>query len=347
MGFLSPPVILPYRGYGTLQEAHLNGHVLDDRRMYEAEENDRRRRNFKAMISRYMADAIPGIRVRICFEQQEKIVKTDENGYFEAVFNFRKPRTPGWHHATFEVMDKLVDYQEEREYGGEVLLVGDNSEYGLISDIDDTILVSHATQVHRKLELILTKNAKTRMPFRGVSAFYRALQSTHNEGTPGNPIFYVSSSEWNLYDFLEDFCDTQKIPKGVFMLRDLKENLWSLVKTGGGSHHHKTHKIRRILDLYDSMPFVLIGDSGQRDAEIYAEIIANYPGRILAAYIRDVSDSKRDTYVAHLSDRINEKGVDMVVVKDTAEAARHAARLGLLTKEQLSEVESAVTRSRS
>ncbi|MEJ2004200.1 MAG: DUF2183 domain-containing protein [Cyclobacteriaceae bacterium] len=340
MGFLTPPVILPYRGYGTPYEAHLNGHVLDDRRIYDADKNDRRRRNIKAMISRYMADALPGIRVRVCFEGQETVVETDENGYFEAVFHFRKPRKAGWYKAKFEPLDKLVEYQEEQEFEGEAILIDENASYGIISDIDDTILVSHATQVRRKLELVLTKNAKTRMPFLGVSAFYNALH-LHGSDSP-NPIFYVSSSEWNLYDFLEDFCDTQQIPKGVFMLKDLKENLWSLIKTGGGSHRHKANKICRVLDLYEDMKFILIGDSGQRDAEIYAEIIANYPGRILVSYIRDVSDSKRDAYVAHLSDRISERDVEMVVVKDTAEAARHAHQLGLLTAEELDQVELAV-----
>ena len=345
MGFLTPPVILPYRGYGTPHEAHLNGHVLDDRRLYEADESDRRRRNIKAMISRYMADALPGIRVRICFEGQEKIVETGDDGYFEAVFHFRKTLTAGWHKATLQVLDKLVDYQEPREITGEVLIVDDSSRFGIISDIDDTILVSHATQVFRKLELVLTRNAKTRLPFTGVESFYNALH--FHRGEPLNPVFYVSSSEWNLYDFLEDFCDTRQLPKGVFMLKDLKENIWSLIKTGGGSHRHKANKIRKILDLYEDMAFILIGDSGQRDAEIYAEIIANYPNRILVAYIRDVSDSERDTYVAHLSDRVHTQGVDMVIVRDTAEAAKHAFEMGLVDKDELKLVEEQVNLAKS
>ena len=340
MGFLTPPVVLPYRGYGTPYEAHLNGHVLDDRRLYEADPDDRRSRNFKAMLSRYMADAIPGVRVRICFMDQEKIVETDEDGYFEAIFSFRKPREAGWHPARFEVLDKLVAYQEEREFNGEVLIIDSEPRFGIISDIDDTILVSHATKIHRKLELVLTKNAKTRTPFRGVSVFYNALHL--HRGKPLNPVFYVSSSEWNLYDFLEDFCDVQGIPKGIFMLKELKEGLLSLLKTGGGSHRHKVNKIRKILDLYSDLAFVLIGDSGQHDAEIYAEIIANYPGRILVAYIRDVSKSRKDAWVAHLSDGIREKDVDMVIVRDSDEAAQHAINLGLIDADELREIHEAV-----
>ncbi len=341
MGFLTPPVILPYRGFGTTTKAYLNGHVLDDRRLYEAREKDRRTRNLKAMMSRYMADALPGVRVLICFQGKEKVVETGENGYFEAEFDFDIPLKPGWHKATFQVLDKLVSYQEPREFNEEVLLVDDSPRFGIISDIDDTILVSHATRIHRKLSLILTRNAKTRMPFDGVSTFYNALHM--HRGEPLNPVFYVSSSEWNLYDFLEDFCDTQNIPKGVFMLQDLKENLWSLLKSGGGSHRHKVKKVRRILDLYPDLAFVLIGDSGQHDAEIYAEIIANYPGRILAVYIRDVNNRSRDAYVEHLSDRAWEAGVDMVMVRDTAEAARHAYTLGLLDQNEVHDVEAAVT----
>ena len=341
MGFLTPPVILPYRGFGTIKKAYLNGHVLDDRRLYEAKEKDRRTRNLKAMMSRYMADALPGVQVLICFLGQDKVVETGDNGYFEAEFEFDTPQEAGWHKATFQVLDKLVDYQEPREFYEEVLLLDDSPRFGIISDIDDTILVSHATRIHRKLSLILTKNAKTRMPFDGVSSFYKALHL--HRGEPLNPVFYVSSSEWNLYDFLEDFCDTQQIPKGVFMLQDLKENLWSVLTSGGGSHRHKVNKVRKVLDLYPDLAFVLIGDSGQRDAEIYAEIIANYPGRILVVYIRDVSNRNRDVYVEHLSDMVREDGVDMVMVRDTGEAARHAYTLGLLDKDEVREVEAAVS----
>lgn len=332
LGLLTPPVILAYRGFGTKDRVILNGHVLDDRKLYEANTGDRRRRNFKAMISRYMANAIPDIRVQVRFNGQEAVVETDDSGYFEVVMDMDEPFSrAGWHQAEYAVLDKIVEEQEPLTTTKDVYILDQSSEYGVISDVDDTILVSHATQALRKLRLILTKNAKTRLPFAGVASFYQVLTGE----TSRNPIFYVSSSEWNLYDFLEDFCETQGIPKGPFLLQELKTNLWRLMKSGGGTHRHKIEKIRRILELFP-IDFVLIGDSGQRDAYLYAEIIKEYPGRIRSAYIRDVSKNERDEEIMQVADRISH--VEMVLVKDTAHAAEHAYRTGLISEQEMQKV---------
>jgi phosphatidate phosphatase APP1 len=311
----------------------LKGHVLDDRKLYETTSGDKKRRNFKAMISRYMANAIPDIRVQVNFLGQEQVVTTNESGYFEVWFDFSDPiKASGWHMAEYAVLDKIVEDQEPLITRKDVYILDKNATYGIISDVDDTIMVSHATQALRKLRLILTKNAKTRLPFAGVATFYRVLLA----GTAAeNPIFYVSSSEWNLYDFLEDFCKTQGIPKGPFLLQDLKTSLWKLLKSGGGTHMHKVEKIRHLLELFP-LNFILIGDSGQRDAFLYAQVIKEYPGRIQVAYIRDVSKNKRDEEILKIADDIHE--VDLVLVKDSLHAAEHAHSMGWLSYEQFLQV---------
>ncbi len=332
MGLLTPPVILPYRGYGTPSRVILKGHVLDDRKLYEAGHEDRKRRNFKAMLSRYMADALPDIRVSVSFQGQEKIVTTNETGFFEVTMEFDPPLTGnGWLNAEYTVLDKIVDDQKPMVTQKEVYILDKAAQFGIISDVDDTILISHATRTLRKMRLILTKNAKTRLPFAGVAAFYEVLAGQSRS----NPIFYVSSSEWNLYDFLEDFCETQGIPRGPFLLQELKTNLYRLLKSGGGTHRHKIEKIRKLLDLFP-LDFVLIGDSGQRDAYLYAEIIKEYPGRIKAAYIRDVSKNARDEEILKVADSV--KSVDLVLVRDTAHAAEHAYRHGLINRNDMEKV---------
>ncbi len=329
---LTPPVILPYRGYGTRSQVILKGHVLDDRKLYESDSADKKRRNFKAMISRYLANALPDIRVKIQFYGREAVVQTDESGYFEAKIDFSEPIPEcGWQQAKYTVLDQIVENQEPVTVSKGVYILDGRATFGVISDVDDTILVSHATQTLRKLRLILTKNAKTRLPFDGVATFYQVLAGEARF----NPIFYVSSSEWNLYDFLEDFCETQNIPKGPFLLQELKTNIWRLLKSGGGTHKHKIQKIRKILDMFP-IDFVLIGDSGQRDAYLYAEIIKEYPGRIKAAYIRDVSKSKKDEEIMKVADSLSE--VDMVLVRDSAHAARHAFQHGLITQPEMQRV---------
>lgn len=290
------------------------------------------------MLSRYISSPIPDVRVEISFFDQDQVVVTDEEGFFEAIFLFDVPlKVNGWQKVKYKVLDQIVDEQEEMEVEDEVYVLEENSSYGVISDVDDTILISHATKILKKFRLILTKNSKTRLPFTGVAAFYKALHTGKKEHVT-NPIFYVSSSEWNLYDFLEDFCQVRNIPKGPFLLQDLKVGLWDLIKSGGGSHYHKLEKIRHLLAVFKDIPFILIGDSGQRDSLLYAEITRQFPHRVKAIYIRNVSKSRENDRVNNLAQELKEHEVDMLLVSNTADAARHAFKKGLITKEELKHV---------
>jgi len=315
-------VIIPYISYGTSKKVYVKGHVLDDRLLYESRKGDKRKKNILAMISRYISDGIPGVRVKVTINNISAQVVTDENGLFETEPHLDNPLSDGWHIADFEVLDKIVEGQEPLNTSGDVLINAGESEFVLVSDVDDTILISHATEALKKIRLILTKNSKTRLPFTGVATFYDALKSGSND-KQNNPVFYVSSSEWNLYDFLEDFCKERKIPKGPFMLQELKTSLWKLLTSGGGTHNHKKEKIEKLMELYDHQKFLLVGDSGQRDASLYSQIAKDYPDRILSIYIRDVGKKKKAKKVNKIVESSGHE-LDLVLVKDSFEAAQHA-----------------------
>jgi phosphatidate phosphatase APP1 len=171
---------------------------------------------------------------------------------------------------------------------------------------------------------VLLGNAHTRLPFPGVAAFYRALRDGP-DGRSANPLFYVSSSPWNLYELLDELFTLRGIPAGPFLLRD-----WGLGSSGSGGHaEHKGALIRGILDAYPRLPFVLVGDSGQEDPEIYAALIRQFPGRVLAAYIRSVDPSpSRVAALRTLAAELAREGATLVVADDTLAAARHAAEKG-------------------
>nr|WP_246351064.1 App1 family protein [Deinobacterium chartae] len=180
------------------------------------------------------------------------------------------------------------------------------------------------------LRLVLLHNAYTRLPFEGVASFYAALE--RGTGEAPNPIFYVSSSPWNLYDLLEDFLEHQGIPAGPLLLKDW--SLWNLKAHTG----HKLGYIRRLLEAYPRLPFVLIGDSGERDPEIYLEAVRKHPGRFRAVYIRDVVGGVRAEVVRKIAAEVEAMGVPMLLVSDTVEAARHAESLGLILPQQVEQV---------
>ena len=211
------------------------------------------------------------------------------------------------------------------------VLVPNEARFGIISDIDDTVVRSHATSVLKMAWIVVVNNAHARLPFEGVPAFYEALRRGA-DGEVFNPIFYVSSSPWNIYDVLEDFLNVHGVPEGPIFLKD-----WS--PTVLGKHHsHKLGIIRNLLATYPDLPFVLIGDSGEHDPEIYHQVVREHPGRIRAVYIRDVTSDARDAEVHSIAAKVRRLGSEMVLVPDTAAAAEHAAEAGLVAPEAVSRV---------
>jgi len=134
---------------------------------------------------------------------------------------------------------------------------------------------------------------------------------------------------------LEDFLNVHGVPDGPLFLKD-----WSPSVLG----KHRTHKlgiIRALLGTYPELPFVLIGDSGQEDPEIYHQAVREHPGRIRAIYIRDVAAARRKVEVPAIAKEVRNLGVEMVLVPDTAAAAEHAAAKGLIAPDAVPEIQAA------
>jgi phosphatidate phosphatase APP1 len=210
------------------------------------------------------------------------------------------------------------------------------AKFGVISDIDDTVVRTQATDMLQMARIVFLNNARTRLPFEGVAGFYRALQQGAS-GQENNPIFYVSSSPWNLYDLFIEFFAFQGIPTGPILLRDL--GLSQGKRLAGGHEGHKLSKIQPLLDLYPELPFILIGDSGQKDAEIYRQVVHDYPGRILAVYIRNVSpEPERQEEIRALAQEVQAAGSQLLLAQDTLAAARHAVQHNWIATEALQAV---------
>jgi len=214
-----------------------------------------------------------------------------------------------------------------------VLTPAPTATFGVVSDMDDTVLQSEVTSFLRAARMVLLENALTRLPFPGVAAFYRALDRGAT-GAEANPIFYVSSSPWNLYDVIDGFLEAQRIPTGPLLLRD-----WDLGKLNERHTRHKGVVIREIFDTYPELPFLLVGDSGQEDPEIYTELVRERPGRVKAVYIRNVSTNpERSQRIQALAREVAEAGSTLVLADDTLAVARHAAMHGWIASEALDEI---------
>jgi len=325
-----------YRGFGNASSGTLSGRVLAYR---ERPENDPDTlwRTLQESYRRFETDEVPNVLVRASVVGGEtRETRSDEEGYF----TFELP-VPAGTEGTWLAVSLTLPEHDDAVLDGEagLTLPGAGARFGVISDIDDTVLLTRATSLLRMMRLTLLESSESRVAFPGVAAFYAAL----HEG--GNPFFYVSSSPWNLYEFLEDFMRVKGIVAGPMLLRDFGLDRDKLV---AGPHlEHKLGAIRSVLERYPELPFVLIGDSGQKDPEVYRRVAEEYPGRILAIYIRDVSEEARDRSVEQIGRALAEHGVDLLLVPDTLAAARHAAARGWLDEAALDAVRADIETERA
>lgn len=338
LGGFRPLQVVPFRSYGTARRVYVKGRVLEDKKIASATDKDTILNNLLNMYKRFESDEVAGAQLRAVIGGEVLEVTTDKEGYFVLDIHPKEPIIAEslWHNIRLELLDAPVPHDKGLVAHAEVMIPPPDAEYGIISDIDDTIVRTTATDLLAMSRTTFLNNARTRLPFAGVAEFYKSLQLGRN-GKRNNPFFYVSSSPWNLYDLLKDFLDLNKIPEGPLLLRDFGINRESV--TGGSHMSHKFKEIEQILNAYPQLNFVLVGDSGQEDPVIYQEVVRKYPDRVLAIYIRDVQLPEREKIAIDISKTLTEHKVEMVIVDNTVEAAEHAAKTGLIFTETIAAIE--------
>ncbi|WP_029036999.1 App1 family protein [Salinimicrobium xinjiangense] len=293
--------------------------------------------HLKDTYKRYETDEIPYIGIKGSFGGKEIETKTDAEGFFELKFTFEKPidYSETGNIVQLELLERKTE-NDQLKAEGHIFVPGKDPEFGVISDIDDTVMISRMNHFIEKLRLMLLNDATDRTPFPGISALLKALQ-LGSDGKGNNPLFYVSGSEWNLYDLLVNFMQYHDIPHGPLFLKDkgsgLDSGQWETEEEG-----YKQKRIRHILKTYPPLKFICIGDSGQHDPEVYQKIQEEFPDQLLGIYIRDVTPDKRDREVREIRKKVNDMGTEMELIEETFTAARHALRMSWINKDQLDNI---------
>ncbi|MBZ2206620.1 App1 family protein [Massilia soli] len=327
------PMIVPYIGFGNPGKLWVKGRVLDESIFREQHGDDSRWRNFVALYQRLESDEVAGARVRAHFQGQAYDTVSDRGGYFSFEIAPQQALPGGSHTVELE----LPDTRGPARASADVIVAPASARFGIISDIDDTVLWTNVTNKLNMALMLARSNAHTRKPFKGVAAFYRALKRGAS-GNEDNPVFYVSSSPWHLFGPLVEFLRVQGIPLGPLLLRELgMRQVFKLTSHG----NHKLEKIELILSYYPDMQFVLIGDSGEQDPEIYAEVVRRHPKQVKVIYIRNVNpDPARIDALDKLIEEVSATGTQLILAPDSVFAASHAAADGLINVDRLASVRS-------
>ena len=343
LGDDDPFEILCYRGYANATQGQLHGRVKRGSTLPPSATTDSAITNLRNTYRRVDADPVPFADIAVSWNGGSTMMKADDEGFFSGVVSGAAPLQGGdaWSVYRAELIAPQVALGKTVRATGEMLIPPMSASFGVISDIDDTVIQSSVSNFLIAARTVLLGNARTRLPFPGVAAFYRALHAGMT-GAERNPIFYVSSSPWNIYDVISEFMDLQQIPRGPILLRD-----WDIALGALSSTRHFDHKgeaIRKILGMYPRLPFILIGDTSQHDPEIYRAIVKECPGRIRAIYIRDVTRSaERSAAVQKLAQEVQASASRLVLSEDTIGAARHAVDQGWIAASALPEVEGAAS----
>lgn len=294
--------LLTYAGYRNARALRLRGRIVRYSKPLDAGEGLLTR--MRAMLAIYNSRELAGVAVRIQGYEQSHDVITDEEGYFELEMPIDKPlpATTRWEYVTVSVPNRKT---EQPAVKVPVMAPGTDQHWGIISDIDDTVVETGATNFVKNWRRVLVERPQDRLAVPGAGSLYKMIARDHV--APARPFFYVSSSPWNLYGFITEFLELNAIPHGPMFLKDYGIDSEKLV--AGGHDEHKLAAIETILAFYPAFRFLLIGDNGQRDVSIYARAVADYGERVAGVFIRDIDGSCRSGPESVLLAGIEARGV--------------------------------------
>ncbi|MEE4537277.1 MAG: phosphatase domain-containing protein [Erythrobacter sp.] len=314
------------------------------------------RRNFVAdfatMAGQYFSREVAGLPVELEYECADgtsvsKTLTTGPEGFARFELDItpacdQPPRTR-WERATIR-WSASEHPGESGEVSAYILTPGTQTLTGVISDIDDTILETGITgdirAILRNWKRVMAQMPSQRMIVPGASDFYAAIggrPETPHEAKPNldelvprarvRPVFYVSSSPWNLFSYLVTFKRQRGLPLGPVMLRDWGFNRKTLGKEGHGSH--KRTAILEILAAFPHLRFALIGDDSQKDLVAFGKIAAEQPDRIAAIFIRSISEEPLSAEQVAAKQAIGDAGVPFWTGSNYAQAHDFLAEAGL------------------
>ena len=310
LGLVREATIIPYAGYQHPDGIEVRGRVLEEQPDWSPLEADTRLRNVRGIGRLFHTHELPGEPVTLHgWSGDATTVFADDEGYIDALL----PAAPTVETTRWDGLRATLKNGAEASLP--ILRVGSSARFGILSDIDDTVMQTGAENLFRNLWTTFTGNSLSRMVYRNVPALFNGL--VRHEGVITNPLFYLSSSPWNLYGLIRDVLERNAVPWGPIFLRDFGIDRGKFINNTHGEH--KVGNACRLLQQFDGLPFLLVGDLGQADAEVYLEVVRRRPGQVLGVIIHQPSDRAHTEKRRQLA-AIEEAGVTTLLTRDYAEA---------------------------
>lgn len=269
------PRLVPYAGYGTTEWVRVLARVLlaPPRGATPRAERTTDVPTDLRGWRRFVSASAPGVPVTVTIAGRAHEVVSDRDGYVDV----RLPAAlePGWRSVS-------VSLDGAPDVTASMRVIGPGTRLGLVSDIDDTVIVTMLPQplVAFRNAFLLRESARTPVP--GMAELYAEIAATH----PDVFVVYLSTGAWNTADALARFLRHHGFPRGPMLLTD-----WGPTTTGWfrSGAEHKRMQLLRLLDELPDLDWLLVGDDGQHDPTIYADLAASSPARVVGIAIRELS----------------------------------------------------------
>ncbi|MPV49074.1 MULTISPECIES: App1 family protein [unclassified Pseudactinotalea] len=280
------PRTISYTGYGSESFVRVLGRVVLGRR-FAAEANVERASTSEELAHAvfnqrgwrsYVTAPVGYIPVTIRIGAREFRTKTDRSGYIDHTIRGHD-LAPGWH--TVEVLTKAAEPATAR-----VQIIGARARFGLVSDIDDTVMITSVPRPLIALWNTFVRHVRARRLVPGMARMYSDLLAEH----PGAPVFYLSTGAWNITPALTHSLAAGAYPAGPMLMTD-----WGPTNTGWfrSGQEHKRNALGRLHREFPDISWVLIGDDGQHDPMIYREFAADHPEHVCAIVIRELTPGQQ------------------------------------------------------
>lgn len=310
-------VILTYAGYRAEGRLILRGRVVESwPRRFDV--GDAPLAKLRNMLRLYESDEIPGVPLNVTVAGETHEVITDDEGYFSLLLDHKRdlPAATSWEEAEVTLQELGLTPCPAR-----ILAPSKAGGLAVISDIDDTVLETGATSLLKNWKRLLVQTPEEREAVPGAEELYAKLSA---DGSV--PVFYVSSSPWNLYNYLERFMEAHGLPKGPMFLRDYGIDDAKFIT--GAHTDHKIETVKHLLSLYPERRFLLIGDDGQKDVDVYAAAAEMFPERVAGVFIRDAHGDGVSENHGKALDKLKAAGVEVYFGKTMNEAMAVAEAIG-------------------
>jgi len=265
------PAVTGFTGYGSPQRARVVGRVLmeDPAAPEPATPLQRGYRQF-------LTTPVPDVPVTVTLGGRTVTARANDEGYIEVLLGGHGLE-PGWHNALLDV--PLAAHPAKAP----VHIIADDVTHGVISDIDDTIMITQLPRAVLAAWNSWVLPATNRRPVEGMAEFLNAAR------TPEEPVFYVSTGAWNTYEMLRDFMRRHGFPAGPMLLTDWGPTPTALFRSGP---EHKRVQLRNLLIDFPNITWTLVGDDGQHDPMIYSDLVFEHPDRVRLVALRELSPSE-------------------------------------------------------